>query len=579
MIFNCFMVHNNKIINQSYVINKKDNIITIDIIFKYKGLTKVPVYTNNIMFHEVVYFPFVFDVIDGMILSPYMVFMGDDNEYDKLNFFKKLENYIFAEYNIRFYSMKSIISSPYNLIKTVEGFKDIELDEKLLFTYINYIKLYLYYLHVKKINILKISDINSNIKPVINEVEYDNINTHSNFIDFCNTNIDNIPKNSEYVLKLNPSQLFINTEYFIKCIEHINLFPEDFKYQLLLDYYYNNRYLSNKLYIFNIKDCDTRTFRSNNYDNNFFMYYIKKYSNNSSEISFNLDVLSNNILYSFLTNKININTNLDRLIYYSFIHNKYIDNMFSNDNINKTKNSILKTIKILINIMKGSVDEFIYSRKIYYDNIFFTIIYSFLSNINKSSLAIKYFYKNVNKETLSIVSNIFFKLIHILDLSRILTIDHINKDLINYKIYYDNHDLLYYNNKITNILYLLNLNQSIYSVIYNSFEMFKYLHTEEEFIDWVYIINNKINMLYKNIKVNKNDYKIVGKILYYYFNIKQQNILDQSYIDFILLCGYYKKLIIYNKSIDIRFNDIFNNKNINFGILIKHILQINYKLK
>lgn len=72
MIFTGFMIHTNKLVNQYYIVVKRNDKIIVDIVYKYDGIIKVPVHTSSILFNEILYVPFVFTIINDYILTPYV---------------------------------------------------------------------------------------------------------------------------------------------------------------------------------------------------------------------------------------------------------------------------------------------------------------------------------------------------------------------------------------------------------------------------------------------------------------------------------------------------------------------------
>jgi hypothetical protein len=146
---------------------------------------------------------------------------------------------------------------------------------------------------------------------------------------------------------------------------------------------------------------------------------------------------------------------------------------------------------------------------------------------------------------------------------------------LNYlNIFYKNHDIVHYQDKINKNIIPENFDNRIKKVIENPFEMYKYLRKEKDFIRWTKFISDKIILLYHvPISLSSDDFDLIGKLINLLFNINEQNIKDQSYINFITFCNSNNKLILDSNRINFKIKEHFPSlkTNINLGFLAKHL--------
>ena len=111
-------------------------------------------------------------------------------------------------------------------------------------------------------------------------------------------------------------------------------------------------------------------------------------------------------------------------------------------------------------------------------------------------------------------------------------------------------------------------------IIENPLEMYKFLRKEKDFIKWTRFIFDKIILLYYvPISLSSNDYNHIGKMIYLLFNINEQNLKDETYMDFINHCNLYSNLILDNTRINLKIKENFTTLkvNLNLGFLAKHL--------
>ena len=137
-----------------------------------------------------------------------------------------------------------------------------------------------------------------------------------------------------------------------------------------------------------------------------------------------------------------------------------------------------------------------------------------------------------------------------------------------------NYFYLFYNDRMNKNLVPLNFDSRLKKLIYNPFMMFKYLRKDKDFIKWVKFLDIKINEIFNN-KVDLNDKNLVSlaKLIHLLVDIESQNLDDLSYNKFINFCRNNKKLILYNSRVNIKIKSCFKflKINLNLGFISKHI--------
>ena len=106
--------------------------------------------------------------------------------------------------------------------------------------------------------------------------------------------------------------------------------------------------------------------------------------------------------------------------------------------------------------------------------------------------------------------------------------------------------------------------------------MFKYLRKECDFIKWIIFLENKCcDLFLVPISLSSDDFIVLGKILFYLLNIKEQNFNDKFYKKLINIGISNPKAIIDNNRINLKIKENFGylKCNINLGILAKHLSQ------
>jgi hypothetical protein len=223
-------------------------------------------------------------------------------------------------------------------------------------------------------------------------------------------------------------------------------------------------------------------------------------------------------------------------------------------------------------MINNDFESITYNQKFYLDYLHRNIIKILLSNNNHLS-------NNLIKNLMSPSNMIKFKNIistNILlaDICNKLTWTNLPKKLNYINLFYKNPDIVHYQDKINKNIIPDNFDNRIKKVIENPFEMFKFLRKEKDFIKWTKFISDKIIQLYYvPISLSSEDFGLIGKLIYLLFNINEQNIKDQSYINFITFCNSNNKLILDSNRINFKIKEYFPTLkiNINLGFLAKHL--------
>ena len=493
----------------------------------------------------------------------------------KNNILKKI---ITIANNFKLLKFKIFFSNNYTLIEHINNYKNEQ---------------------IKNISEL---EINKNYYIKINEFKYillkiDNIINHTIIFNNMEIKLNNY-KIYHYNPTLNISLKYI---YFIlfnmKNIYSITLSKSDINIDLIhhekiLNYYLDDYKISNLFYLINkytndIEYTDFEILKLNNYDNIFFKYIVKKYTD-IEKILLIIKILFVNYNFPIKFNKFEIEPVFDDILYISlYNYEKLIycnTSKQSNDNkiflINELNQVIPSKVKLFYyNILKifyqlfNSSEEYMYNIKFFHDNLYKNFIKIF-------------FYENCNtlnllKEMLkpSIIEEFKFN-IH----NNLVLIDIVNKinwDNLKNKTEYLNilikNKTIFYQDKLNKIIFNDTYDNRIKSIILNPFEMFNFLHYENEFIEWISLFTYKIQELYFNeISLSTNDIIDLGKLIYYLYNIKEQDFKDEYYKLLINHVSKNNKIILFNHRINIKIKELLSLKvNLNLGILAKHLNSTN----
>jgi len=408
----------------------------------------------------------------------------------------------------------------------------------------------------------------------------------------------NLMVDSQYVI----FQTFIN-QTFTKDIVKNRLNIEDQHLFKILDYYMIDAKTSNLISLTSVFDnfkeylTDLNILKSNSFSDGFFDYVTRKYSNLEDNKFFDiLSILFENYNYPLKNNRNEFDRIFDYILYFSLYNYKsiWVQNSFPNNksdtnytnftmlhpNINssipiKLKNLYINIMKVMSQVINDEYEAITYNQKIYSDYLHKKIIKILLSNNNLQTNLSTGLFKNLLKpssfDKLKTIVQINMLLI---DIGNKLSWNNLPKKLNYLNIFYKNNTVVYYQNKLNKNIISDHFDFRIKKVIENPFEMYKYLRKEKDFIKWTDFISDRIiNMYLIPISLSSEDFNYIGKLIYLLFNINEQNIKDESYINFINFCNLNNKLILESNRINLKIRDYFPTLkcNLNLGFLAKHL--------
>jgi hypothetical protein len=399
----------------------------------------------------------------------------------------------------------------------------------------------------------------------------------------------NIIINHEYIYY----QTYINNDLTNEIIKKIllSLSLEEHHYSKINEYYNSGFKLSNLISFRNIDKLseyfnDINILKSCSYSDDFFEYITLKYSDNISLCSDVLAVLFNNYNYPLKSNRHELDTNFDHIIYFSlYNYNKIFLNSKTNDilhpNINsiipiKLKNLYINLLKTLNQMINDIFESITFNVKFYNDYLYKNIIKNFLTDTNKLSINL---FKSLIKPVLfEKFRNIVVVNIILIDITNKISWQNLSKKLNYLNIFYKNSDIIHFMNKINKNIIPDNFDNRLKKIIESPFEMYKYLRKEKDFIRWTKFISSKIILLYLvPISLSSDDIISIGKMIYLLFNIKEQNMKEPTYIEFINFCNLNHKIILDSSRINFKIREYFSciKANINLGFLAKQLISNN----
>ena len=78
MLFNYYILNNKFLCLQTFLINKKDNYIYIDICEPIDNIIKIPLFDGDIgLYYEPIHFPLKLEIIDNLVYNLYNIFIND----------------------------------------------------------------------------------------------------------------------------------------------------------------------------------------------------------------------------------------------------------------------------------------------------------------------------------------------------------------------------------------------------------------------------------------------------------------------------------------------------------------------
>jgi hypothetical protein len=306
-------------------------------------------------------------------------------------------------------------------------------------------------------------------------------------------------------------------------------------------------------------------------------FFISKYDSfvkqNKSK---NIEELINDYNFPLRYDKKKLDNNFKEIILYFFNNNNNNNNNYNyiiddkekitfSENIeklllnkSKTKLNILlnNILKILHNAKNNNYDKIVFNTKIYNEPILFEVLKNLLEEFN--------FYK---------LREHFTNIIIIKQILKNLNWKNISNNLKQLHFLIKNNNLLYFKSRYNRNVFPDNFDTNIKKIIKEPLEMFKYLRSEKDFIRWVYFMDSNINNIYLNqIIVSKNDFEILGEILYRFSILKEQNLKNNEYLYLLKICKNNKHLILFNNRVNIKLKEYFIKSNVlNLGFLAKHL--------
>ena len=386
--------------------------------------------------------------------------------------------------------------------------------------------------------------------------------------------------NKDYVL----FQSFINaniTKQIIKTLLKVDSGSSEICASKLIDYYYIDNKYSNLLFLDNMNDIDI--LKTKSYTNDYFKYIVKKYTEESKVFEI-LEILFNQYNYPLKSNRLELDSIFDYILYISIINNKLIiDKSKHNYNdvlhstINniipmKVKNLYINIVKTLSQVINGEYESIKYNQKFYTDYLHKSILKMIISDSSNISIVLfKSLTSTMNYEKFKTFATINFSL---LDVGNRLNWNNISKKINYLNLYYKNQDIVFYQDKLNKNIFIENFDNRIKKIIENPFDMFKYLRKEKDFIRWAKFISHRLVSIYiVPISLSSDDFALIGTMLFLLYNIKEQNLKDPTYIEFIKFCSNNNKLILDSNRINIKIKEQFINLKciINLGFLAKHL--------
>lgn len=614
---------NNKIIFDNFTLIYKNNQIILHTINNINYRKMICLNSNSYKSIDI-YFPLIFNIQDNIIYNEMFFTLALYYKNNNYNFIYLIENFIKDNINNNYHFVKINNLKKLEVIYNTVNCNNTEynnINELLhyIFYKLNYyynLSLCIIYLHYNNINITiskkhiliinKINEqhiyfygikdsiknhliyIDKNFNDIINKTEYfisndkkllkvKIFNSDSNFIHINEKKI-NINKYtiSKYPIKFKKNINITNLLYSITNIFYYYnisdiVFKKNIKVINLCNYFKNNNF--NNIIIdksFNLED-DIYKKITTDYYYCYNEYNFEIFKKNVDKEKYNenvYNILINDYVYPFNYNQISFTENFKKLIYYFYKYCKDIENMkgYTKLKIKYIHNSLLKLIENF-KIKNYSITNYY---KIYTDYIFLTM-FNIIIDTNFLNLDIKY---------LTVIKNNYYKNMKGIVILHLLNWKSLNKKLNLYmyilNLKNQNNKLIFFENKINMNILNSNIDNNLRKVISDPLYLYNFFKKEKDFIKWTNILKNNISLLFENeIKINNDDLKKIGKIIYILTKINNQNYDDKEYNNNIKILKIYDNLILYNDRINLKIKHILKNTKINLGFLAKHIISEN----
>ena len=651
------LIINNKVFNPYIILSSYNFDFDNDIDF-FNQINKILKLNFNI---DMIKFNELFDnniLLPTIMNEHYPNIFNENLQIDDINsFIKNIWNNINI---IKLYSIYLLIKFPNISNKTIKEINQKFLISKKILSIINHLKSFKYNITVNNeyamslseyylFNLntsLKLSDLKPNICYYILVNKNDSLlndsitnNTLENnkvikiYAKKINKNIITINKNKNIIfenykwyyyhpnIQIDKSyiiyQTYLNNQFTNEIIKNI-MNIDDIHSNKIIEYFEKDNKLSNLISLGSIYTDskkyldDMNILKSNSYSDGFFEYITKKYSSNDDNKIFEiLSILFENYNYPLKSNRHDIDSIFDYILYFSlynyklifistklsylnsiakganvpkgptsegvYVHKGTSTNDLLHPNINtiipiKLKNLYINLLKAMNQMINNEFESITYNQKFYNDYLHRNIIKIIFTNSNY--LSINLFKNLLTVNIFDRFKNIVFTNMLLIDISNKLSWTNLPKKLNYLNFFYKNNDIVHYQDKINKNIMPENFDNRIKKVIENPFEMYKFLRKEKDFIKWTKFISDKIIQLYYiPISLSSEDFEFIGKLIFLLFNITEQNIKEPSYINFINFCNLHSKLILDSNRVNLKIREYFPNlkTNINLGFLAKHL--------
>ena len=332
---------------------------------------------------------------------------------------------------------------------------------------------------------------------------------------------------------------------------------------------------------YNIKDTnlEIKIIEDGSISKEYINYLSDKYKDDLETKLKILNTLFNKYNFPLTFNKKKLNDNFEIIMYFSFLNYKDIIKVIDKDKIYlensiidmipiKLKNLYFNLIKTYYQFKNESLENITFNFKYYQDYIYIYVI----KNIIQNNSILTDLFDN---------KNLYNKMVNIYKTNFVLTqlIKHLKWTTLSSKLnhlnyIYNNSNLIFYQNKLNKNLFNDSIDYKIKGIILDKFLMYKYLKQEKDFIKWTKFIKNFVGDLYeKKISISNDDLTLLGKLIYKIYNITNQNLKDDRYIDLINFCQKNRKLIISDNRINLMIREKFSSINcqLNLGFFAKHL--------
>lgn len=319
--------------------------------------------------------------------------------------------------------------------------------------------------------------------------------------------------------------------------------------------------------------------------NEYMVFLTNKYTNNINKKIDILKILFDKYTFPLTFNKKKLNSNFEMIIYFSLLN--YLDfiNIIDSEKITltneiieiipiKLKNLYFNILKTFYQLENNSLENITYNFKYYQDYIYIYV----LKNIIQNNSIISSLFKKSNKydNLIDVYSKNYILSQLIIDINW----SNISEKLNHLEYIYDNSELIFYQSKLNRNLFSENIDYKIKGIILDKMSMYKYLKKEKDFIKWTKFIRKYINEIYeKEISISSQDLVDLGKLLFKLYNLENQNLKDEKYIELINFSKSKKKLILINSRINLMIKEKFHGIKcqLNLGFFAKHLNQNNFE--